>query len=127
VAPPAMLEWIRSSSKRTDVTMSVCTGAFLLAKSGLFSGQAMTTHHGAYDALATQNPDVTVVRGARFVDNGNLASSGGLTSGIDLAFHLVERYFGRDIAAKTALQTDTGVPRTRGARDDSRFDGCVAR
>jgi transcriptional regulator GlxA family with amidase domain len=99
---PAMLEWIRQSSKRTDVTMSICTGALLLAKTGLFSGKAMTTHHGAYDVLATQHPDVTVVRGARFVDNGNLASSGGLTSGIDLAFHVVERYFGREVTEKVA-------------------------
>ena len=99
---PAILEWIRESSKRTDVTMSICTGALLLAKTGLFSGKAMTTHHGAYDRLAAEHPDVTVVRGARFVDNGNLASSGGLTSGIDLAFHIVERYFGREVTENVA-------------------------
>lgn len=103
---PAMLDWIRDTSKRTDMTMSICTGALLLAKTGLFSGKAMTTHHGAYNVLATQHPDVTVVRGARFVDNGNLASSGGLTSGIDLAFHVVERYFGRKVAEKLADQME---------------------
>jgi transcriptional regulator GlxA family with amidase domain len=103
---PRVLDWIRESSKRTDVTMSVCTGALLLAKSGLFAGKAMTTHHGAYNVLAAQNPDVNVVRGARFVDNGSLASSGGLTSGIDLALHIVERYFGRDVVEKTVDQME---------------------
>jgi transcriptional regulator GlxA family with amidase domain/YHS domain-containing protein len=98
----AVLEWIRKSTKTTDVTMSVCTGAFLLAKTGLLSGKAATTHHGSYQDLAMDFPDVQVKRGARFVDSGNLASSGGLSSGIDLALHVVERYYGRAVARNTA-------------------------
>jgi len=105
-ATDTTLEWLRDVSKRTDVTMSVCTGALLLAKTGLFNGKAMTTHHGAYGILAAQSPGVTVIRGARFVDNGNLASSGGLTSGIDLALHIVERYFGHEVAVRTTEQLE---------------------
>jgi transcriptional regulator GlxA family with amidase domain len=86
--------------------MSVCTGAFLLAKTGLLSGKAATTHHGAYQVLAMDFPDVQVKRGARFVDSGNLASSGGLSSGIDLALHVVERYHGREVARSTADQME---------------------
>ncbi|HVT60308.1 MAG TPA: DJ-1/PfpI family protein [Thermoanaerobaculia bacterium] len=98
----AMLAWIRKSSKSADVTMSVCTGAFLLAKTGLLAGKAATTHHHGYKEFAMSFPDIRLRRGARFVEAGNLATSGGLSSGIDLALRVVERYYGRDVAARTA-------------------------
>jgi putative intracellular protease/amidase/YHS domain-containing protein len=99
---PEMREWIRKSSKTADVTMSVCTGAYVLAKTGLLSGKAATTHHSAYSEFAMQFPDIQLKRGARFVEDGNLASSGGLSSGIDLALRVVERYYGRERAEQTA-------------------------
>jgi putative intracellular protease/amidase/YHS domain-containing protein len=102
----ATLEWIRKSTKTTDVTMSVCTGAFVLAKTGLLSGKAATTFHAAFVSFANEFPDIRVKRGARFVEDGNLATSGGLSSGIDLALRLVERYFGREIAQKTAYNME---------------------
>ena len=102
----AMLNWIRESARNADVTMSVCTGAFILAKTGLLSGKSATTHHGAYKTLAYDFPDIHVKRGARFVEEGNLATAGGLSSGIDLALRVVERYFGREIATKTANQME---------------------
>ena len=101
-----MLEWIRKSSKTTDVTMSVCTGAFVLAKSGLLKGKSATTYHGAFGRFATQFPDIQLKRGARFVENGNLATAGGLSSGIDLALRVVERYYGREVARKTAYNME---------------------
>jgi len=102
----AMLEWIRRSSKNTDVTMSVCTGAFVLAKTGLLSGKSATTFHAAFNSFAMEFPNVQLKRGARFVENGNLASAGGLSSGIDLALRVVERYYGRDVAEKTAYNME---------------------
>jgi len=102
----AMLDWIRTSTKRTDVTMSVCTGAYVLAKTGLLSGKSATTFHTAYEDFAVEFPDIRLKRGARFVEDGNLASSGGLTSGMDLAFRVVERYFGRDVAEETAYNIE---------------------
>src|SRR5437870_1589161 len=99
---PAVLEWLRKSSKTTDVTMSVCTGAFVLAKTGLLNGKSATTYHGAFGSFAMQFPDVQLKRGARFVENGNLATAGGLSSGIDLALRAGERYYGRDVARQTA-------------------------
>jgi transcriptional regulator GlxA family with amidase domain len=98
----AMLEWIRQSTKSTDVTMSVCTGAFILAKTGLLSGKSATTFHGAFFAFERQYPEIHLKRGARFVEEGNLATAGGLTSGIDLSIRVVERYFGRQVAEQTA-------------------------
>ena len=102
----AMLDWIRKASKTTDVTMSACTGAFVLAATGLLNGKAVTTHHTAYTDLAMQFPDVTVVRGARFVEEGNIATAGGLTSGMDLALRTVGRYFGPEAIQRTAFQLE---------------------
>ena len=103
---PALLEWIKKSSKTTDVTMSVCTGAFVLAKTGLLNGKSATTYHGAFGRFATEFPDVQLKRGARFVENGNLATAGGLSSGIDLALRVVERYYGREVARKAAYNME---------------------
>jgi transcriptional regulator GlxA family with amidase domain/YHS domain-containing protein len=101
-----MVDWIKSSSQHADVTMSVCTGAFILADTGLLAGKPATTHHGSYRELAVRYPDIQVKRGARFVDAGNVATAGGLSSGIDLALHVVERYFGRAIATTVAYDME---------------------
>ena len=103
---PKLLEWIRTRSASTDLTMSVCSGAFVLAATGLLSGKRATTFHQAYERLAAQYPDVTVVRGARFIEDGNVASAGGLSSGIDLALRVVERYYGREAAERTAYDLE---------------------
>lgn len=98
----AMLNWIRKASTKADLTMSVCVGANVLAATGLLAGRPATTHHSSYGVFAAKYPDIHVQRGLRFVDDGNIASAGGLTSGIDLALHVVERYFGREAAKETA-------------------------
>jgi YHS domain-containing protein/putative intracellular protease/amidase len=101
---PAMLDWIRKASQPADLTMSVCTGAFLLAQTGLLAGKAATTHHGSYGNFAMQYRNIQLKRGYRFVEAGDhLATAGGLTSGIDLALRVVERYYGRFIAERTAF------------------------
>lgn len=102
----AMLTWLKEASKATDVTMSVCNGAFVLAKTGLLSGKSATSHHGGYALFKADFPDVNVIRGARFVDEGRVATAGGLSSGIDLALHIVERYFGRQTAENTATSLE---------------------
>ncbi len=97
-----MREWLRKVSQKTDVTMSVCTGAFQLAKAGLLNGKSATTHHDFIDKLEKGFPDVKVVRGVRFVEGDQISTAGGLSSGIDLALRVVERYFGRKVAEATA-------------------------
>jgi transcriptional regulator GlxA family with amidase domain len=99
----ALHEWLRHTSPRTDLTMSVCTGAFQLAKAGLLSGKSATTHHEFIDRLAKEYPDIDVKRGLRFVEGERISTAGGLTSGIDLALRVVERYFGRSVAESTAF------------------------
>jgi putative intracellular protease/amidase/YHS domain-containing protein len=102
----AVLAWIRKSSKTADVTMSVCTGAYLLAQTGLLAGKGATTHHAAYVDFALKFPDIRVMRGVRFVEDGNLATSGGLFCGMDLALRVVERYYSQEIAAQTAYDME---------------------
>ena len=97
-----MFDWIREASTKTDVTMSVCNGAFVLAKTGLLAGKRCTSHHGGYFRFAGMFPDAKLVRGARFVEDGNIASAGGVSSGIDLALRVVERYLGTKATADLA-------------------------
>ena len=101
-ATPRVLDWLRRTSPKTDLTMSVCTGAFQLARTGLLKGRAATTHHDFLDALGREFPEVKVERGRRFVESGSIATAAGLTSGIDLALRVVERYFGAAVATATA-------------------------
>jgi transcriptional regulator GlxA family with amidase domain len=102
MASDRVLDWLRRKSTTADLTMSVCTGAFVLAEAGLLKGRAVTTHHDFQDRLKQKYPDLDVKAGRRFVEGGRLATAGGLTSGIDLALRVVERYFGREAADTTA-------------------------
>ena len=91
---PAKLDWIRHAAANADVVASVCTGAFLLARTGLLDGLSATTHPNSYDRFAEEFPKVKLVRGTRFIDNGKFITAGGLTAGIDTALHIVSRYQG---------------------------------
>ncbi len=99
----AMIEWLRKTAPTTDVTMSICTGAFKLAKAGLLSGKQATTHHEFLDKLQSEYPDIEVKRGVRFVEGEKISTAAGLTSGTDLALRVVERYFGREVAQSAAI------------------------
>lgn len=99
----AMFDWLKTASETADVVMSVCTGAFLLAQSGLIDGKTATTHHDFFDGFEKRFPKIALKRGLRFVEEKKFSSAGGLTSGIDLALRIVERYFGRAAAEKTAV------------------------
>ena len=108
------MKMLRDVQGKVDLTMSVCTGAFKLAKSGILDGKSATTHHEYYDAFAKQFPKVTLVRGPRFVDNGRIITAGGLTSGISAALHVISRYYDAQTASKTAAYLEF-VPTQRSA------------
>jgi transcriptional regulator GlxA family with amidase domain len=109
--------WLREASAGADVTMSVCTGAFQLARAGLLDGVTATTHHDYWDAFAAEFPKIELRRGLRFIDNGRIATAGGLTSGIDMALHVVARYFGDAVAQATADYMEHASDAWRGARE----------
>lgn len=107
-SPPtdAVKQWLIEMAKSSDLIMSVCTGAEVLAAAGLLDGLRITTHHSSLTTLAMQYPGVTVVRGVRFVDDGRIATSAGLSAGIDLAMHVVARYYGKEAARLTAYDME---------------------
>jgi transcriptional regulator GlxA family with amidase domain len=103
--------WLRRVAPEADVVMSVCTGAFQLAGAGLLDGLQATTHHDYWDAFAREFPQVALVRGERWIESTDkIATAGGLTSGIDLALRVVERYFGRETAKATATYMEYRSP-----------------
>ena len=102
----AVKRWLVAMSQQADLIMSVCTGALVLADAGLLDGLTVTTHHSAFATLPMQYPQVAVARGVRFVDNGRIATSAGLSAGIDLALHVVARYYGRMAAQQTAYDME---------------------
>ena len=100
---PALEDWLRKMHGGGVTVMSVCAGAFILAKTGLLDGKSATTHPAYYDRLADRNPNVKVVRGVRFVRSDDVTyTAGGLFNGIDLALHMVAEYFGDDVAKRVA-------------------------
>jgi transcriptional regulator GlxA family with amidase domain len=94
--------WLRRVARSADLLMSVCTGAYVLAETGLLDGKTATTHHQSWNDFAASFPRVRLVRGRRFVEHDSVATAGGLTSGVDLALRVVERYLGRPAADATA-------------------------
>jgi transcriptional regulator GlxA family with amidase domain len=99
---PELVSWLRHTAAGAERIVSVCTGAFLLAEAGLLRGRRATTHWANCARLAERYPDVTVVPEPIFVRDGNVATSAGVTAGIDLALALVEDDHGREVALRVA-------------------------
>lgn len=102
----ALLAWVRAQSARAELTASVCTGAFVLARAGLLDGRRATTHWEDQADLARDFPAVTVVPGVSWVDEGRVITSGGISAGIDMTLHLVGRLHSRALAEATARQME---------------------
>ena len=101
-----LIEWITGCARQAELMLSVCTGALLLAKAGLLEGLTATTHHSAIDLLKRTAPNTTVVDDQRFVDNGRVILSAGVSAGIDMSFHVVEKLLGSEAALRTAKQME---------------------
>ncbi len=97
VSNPAVINWVRATSATVAWTTSVCTGALLLHEADPARGQRVATHRDFEDALQERG-DITVVRDARYVVDGNLVTSQGVSAGIDMALWLVGRIHGREHA-----------------------------
>ncbi|WP_144161351.1 GlxA family transcriptional regulator [Paraburkholderia sp. BCC1885] len=102
--PPRILKWLRTTATRSRRYGSVCTGAFILAATGLLDGRHITTHWAAVDALAHTYPSLRIDEDALYVRDGKLRTAAGVTAGLDLALALVEEDLGRDIARRVAGQ-----------------------
>jgi putative intracellular protease/amidase len=102
----ATLAYIRKATEQTKHTMSVCNGAFILANTGLLDGLTATTTSGNIQRMAEKYPKIKVVRDQRYVDNGHLVTTAGLSAGMDGALHVIAKLFGTGYAQQVALSEE---------------------
>ncbi len=103
---PALIEWLRRTAADAELTASVCTGAFLLAKAGLLDGKRATTHWEDIAELRAIFPQLDVQEEVRWVVDGRLITSAGISAGIDMSLQLVAQLAGEELAQRTARQMD---------------------
>jgi transcriptional regulator GlxA family with amidase domain len=89
-----LLAWLAHQAQRAEITASVCTGALVLAHAGVLAGKRVTTHHGAFDRLPELDPTVEVVRDVRYVKDGKVWTSGGISAGLDMSLAMVKQLLG---------------------------------
>lgn len=106
------LAWTRRMRETTPLMTSVCTGALVYAAAGLLAGRPATTHWSAVDELAALDPSVLIDTEARFVDDGDVVTSAGVSAGIDMALHLVARLESAEMArgVRRGIQYDPAPP-----------------
>lgn len=103
-----VMDWLGNTHADTSITMSVCSGARLLGSLGLLDGLECTTHHEVMNQLCEIAPKAVIRHDRRFVDNGRIMTAAGISAGIDLSLHVVEKLYGRGIADKTRAYMEYG-------------------
>lgn len=98
----ALVNWVREQAGRVELVLSVCTGALVLAKAGLLEGLSATTHFQALNELRDLAPTTTLCLDQRYVDNGQVVLSAGISAGIDMSLYVVARLLGEEQANETA-------------------------
>ena len=106
---PTMIEWIKSQQDRVEILASVCTGAFLLAEAEILDNKRATTHWLDWNRLEKEYPKVEVVRNVKFVDEGNILTSGGISAGINMSFHIIKRLSGVEVAKDLAKRMEYDI------------------
>lgn len=107
-----IIKWIRQQMKEVKLMTSVCTGALLLAKAGLLEGLKATTHWASIEKFKNEFQNVEVIENVKFVDEGHIITSAGISAGINMAFHIVKNLLGVHVAEDTAkrMEYDISLP-----------------
>ncbi|MED2788352.1 DJ-1/PfpI family protein [Bacillus thuringiensis] len=107
-----VIKWIRQQMKEVKLMTSVCTGALLLAKAGLLAGLKATTHWASIEKFKNEFQNVEVIENVKFVDEGHIITSAGISAGINMAFHIVKNLLGVHVAEDTAkrMEYDISLP-----------------
>ena len=108
-----VINWIRKTTEKTQITASVCTGAFLLAEAGLLDGLEVTTHWENIPDLQRNYPNLQVRKGVRWIEQGKLFTAAGISAGIEMSLELVARLAGAELAERTAKQMEYTWSRPR--------------
>ena len=101
-----LLDWLRDRAGKAEITMSVCSGSAILAKAGLLDGRRATSNKRYFKLAVDNGPKVKWVEQARWVDDGDRVTSSGVSAGIDMALHVVERLYGTKAAETLADATE---------------------
>jgi transcriptional regulator GlxA family with amidase domain len=101
-----VIDWIYKTSKNASLVASVCTGAFLLAQANIITNHQVTTHWEDINDLQNNYPNLKVLSNKRWIDEGNIVTSGGISAGIDMSLHLIDKLYGEQLAIKTAKQME---------------------
>lgn len=109
IKKPDTLQWIKNQKQKVSIMASVCTGSLLLAECGLLDGRKATTHWMRLDRLENEYPKVEVIRGVKFVDDGDIITSAGISAGINMSFHILSRLFNRDVAKNVARDMEYDI------------------
>ncbi|TKJ85697.1 AraC family transcriptional regulator [Paenibacillus sp. CFBP13512] len=106
---PVIIEWIRTQATQVKVLASICTGALVLAEAGLLDGREATTHWMDLDRLQQDYPEVIVKSGVKFVDQGSIMTSAGISAGIHLALHIVSKWVNIECARTVIRRMDIDI------------------
>ncbi len=104
-----LLAWIKKQKEKVKFLASVCTGAFLLAETGILDSRKATTHWMDISRLENEYPQIEVIKNTRFVDEGDVITSGGIASGINMSFHIIKKLFGIHVAEMTAKRMEYAI------------------
>lgn len=96
-----VLNWIANHVDNLEKLLSVCTGAFYIAQSGLLNGLSATTHHDAFPEFKEAFPDIALIEDKRYVEHGKIITAGGISAGIDMSLHVVAQLLGKEKLALT--------------------------
>ncbi|MBL3822085.1 MULTISPECIES: DJ-1/PfpI family protein [Bacillus cereus group] len=104
-----IINWVRQQMKEVKLMTSVCTGALLLAKAGLLEGLKATTHWASIQTFKKDFPNVEVMENVKFVDEGHIITSAGISAGINMSFHIVKNLLGVEVAEDTAKSMEYDI------------------
>ncbi len=104
-----VIDWIREQKNHIKILASVCTGAFLLAEAGILDRKKATTHWMDIERLTREYPKIEVINHSKFVDEGEIITAGGISAGINMSFHIIQRLFGEDVAKATAKRMEYDI------------------
>jgi transcriptional regulator GlxA family with amidase domain len=103
-----VLQWLAQQNNKSQLTMSICSGTRLLGKMGLLDNLKIVTHHEVIPDMKEIAPTAIIEEKVRFIDNGKILTSAGISAGIDLSLYVVAKLYGKEVADKTAIYMEYG-------------------